>query len=146
MRLTTTVTIRPTTAKTASRTGTRLTGSSAAMSEARGPLRWTLPAGECVRSQRPRYRWLSRVSSRSRGPPSNARLASRPKWLPPGYKLGLFMGNAVYGFRMQLYCRTGYHLGIFPDKKVRGIADNIHPYGELKMVTFSPVKRNRFST
>lgn len=64
-------------------------------------------------------------------PPTNAKLATRPKWLPPGYKLSDIKGNPVYGYRMQLYCRTGYHLGIFPDKKVKGINEDVHPYGKF---------------
>lgn len=53
----------------------------------------------------------------------------RPKWLPPGYKFTLFHGNPVFGFRMQLYCRTGFLLAIFPDKKVRGTDEDTNPYG-----------------
>jgi hypothetical protein len=59
-------------------------------------------------------------------------LATRPKWLPPGYKLQdlKLRGNPVFGFRMQLYCRTRFYLGIFPDKKVKGIDIEGHRCGE----------------
>lgn len=32
---------------------------------------------------------------------------------------------------MQLYCRTGFHIGIFSDGKVRGIDQDLDDFGKL---------------
>jgi len=65
-----------------------------------------------------------------RGPPPTARLAVRPKWLPPQMFFTPSKGNPVFGLRMQLYCRTGFHIAIFGDKKVRGLDIDQHRNGE----------------
>lgn len=72
-------------------------------------------------------------------PPTTAKLAERPRWLPPGYKVSrlkeLSLGNPVFGFRMQLFCRTGFHLAIFPDTKVRGVKEDRHDNGSYIFVS-----------
>lgn len=40
-------------------------------------------------------------------------------------------GNKNYGFRMMLYCRTGFHLIILPDGTVKGTDEEFHKYGKL---------------
>jgi hypothetical protein len=37
-------------------------------------------------------------------------------------------GNPVYGPRMQLYCRTGFHIGIFPSGRVKGINRDLNDF------------------
>ncbi|CAH1106625.1 unnamed protein product [Psylliodes chrysocephalus] len=43
------------------------------------------------------------------------------------------IGNPKLGAKMQLYCKTGHHLAIYPDGKVRGTGDenDLHTYLEL---------------
>lgn len=65
----------------------------------------------------------SACRSLSRAPPASARLAAARS-----------RGNPNYGPRMQLYCRTGFYLGIFEDKKVRGIQANLHPNCNLGII------------
>lgn len=36
-----------------------------------------------------------------------------------------------YGYRMQLYCRTGFHLVIRENGKVEGVDDDMHEDGKL---------------
>lgn len=64
-----------------------------------------------------------------RAPPASARLAARPRWMPPTHTLTPSTGNPVYGLRMQLYCRTGFHIAIFLDGRVRGLDIDRHPNG-----------------
>ncbi|CAH1993717.1 unnamed protein product [Acanthoscelides obtectus] len=42
-------------------------------------------------------------------------------------------GNPKLGGKMQLYCRTGHHLAVYPDGKVRGNSDenDLHTYLEI---------------
>ncbi|XP_021925338.1 putative fibroblast growth factor 1 isoform X3 [Zootermopsis nevadensis] len=47
-------------------------------------------------------------------------------------------GNPVYGPRMQLHCRTGFHIGIFADGKVRGIDRDLDDFALLEVSTISP--------
>ncbi|XP_063225734.1 fibroblast growth factor 9-like [Bacillus rossius redtenbacheri] len=51
-------------------------------------------------------------------------------------------GNPVYGPRMQLYCRTGFHLAILPNGKVRGSPDDFSKFAvmELSSVDISEVR------
>nr|CAI5854495.1 unnamed protein product [Callosobruchus analis] len=47
-------------------------------------------------------------------------------------------GNPKLGGKMQLYCRTGHHLAIYPDGKVRGNSDenDLHTYLEISSAGF----------
>jgi hypothetical protein len=56
--------------------------------------------------------------------------------LSPGAVVGHFSlpsrpGNPVYGPRMQLYCRTGFHIGIYPTGRVNGIQQDYNEFGKL---------------
>ena len=37
---------------------------------------------------------------------------------------------------MQLYCRTGYHIGIFANGRIRGIDRDIDDFGKLFTIAF----------
>ncbi|XP_022194608.2 fibroblast growth factor 1 [Nilaparvata lugens] len=52
-------------------------------------------------------------------------------------------GNPNYGFRMQLYCRTQFHLAIMPDGSVIGVNENCYKYAMLELSSAGPVNEVR---
>ncbi|RZF39974.1 hypothetical protein LSTR_LSTR002377 [Laodelphax striatellus] len=52
-------------------------------------------------------------------------------------------GNPNYGFRMQLYSRTGFHLAIFPDGRVKGVDEDCYKYAILELSSAGSVNEVR---
>lgn len=50
--------------------------------------------------------------------------------VPTGFDPTLREGNPHYGYRMQLYCSTGYHIAILPNGKVIGIDEDMDKHGD----------------
>ncbi|XP_075227068.1 fibroblast growth factor 1-like [Lycorma delicatula] len=63
---------------------------------------------------------------------SSSSTVHSPPPIPNIHNLPFREGNVKYGFRMRLYCRTGFHLIILPDGKVQGTEDETNKYAIME--------------
>ncbi|XP_050297677.1 fibroblast growth factor 1-like [Anthonomus grandis grandis] len=62
-------------------------------------------------------------------PPSTSQPSFRNAYVDPR---NFPLGNPYMGSKMQLYCRSGWFLAVYPDGKVRGSRDENDPYTYLE--------------